>query len=81
MLILTIRHYYNYNKVMPISLTNLTQVLMWKVKMVAGRHRKKLIFGLVLLIVGYIAKKKLTLNHVLSFVEGVTKLVQALPLP
>ena len=54
---------------------------MWKVKMVAGRHRKKLIFGLVLLIVGYIAKRKLTFNHVLSFVEGVTKLVQALPLP
>ena len=66
---------------MPISLSNLTQVLVWKVKMTAGRHKKKLIFALVILIVGYIAKKKLTLAHMLGFVEALTKIVQALPLP
>ena len=66
---------------MPVSLTNLTQILVWKVKHTAGKHKKKLIFALVLLLGGYIAKKKLTLTHVLGFVEGVTKLVQALPLP
>ena len=66
---------------MPISLNNLGQLLFWKIKNTASQHKKKLIFALVLLIVGYIAKKKLTFGHVLSFVTGLTKLVQALPLP
>lgn len=66
---------------MPISLSNLTQVLVWKIKRIAGEHKKKLILALVLLIGGYIAKKKLTLAHILSFVEALTKVVQALPLP
>lgn len=66
---------------MPISISNLAQVLVFKVKMTAGKHKKKLIFALVVLLVGYVAKKKLTLGHVLSFVEGVTRLIQALPLP
>jgi len=66
---------------MPVSLTNLTQILMWKVKLTAGKHKKKLIFGLVMLIVAYIAKRKMTLEHLLGFVGGVTRLVQSLPLP
>jgi hypothetical protein len=66
---------------MPISLSNLSQILMFKLKMTAGRHKKKLIFAVVLLLGAYIAKKKLTLAHILAFVSGITKLVQALPLP
>lgn len=49
--------------------------------MMAGKHKKKLIFAFVFLIVAYIAKKKLTIAHVLAFVSGITKLIQALPLP
>ena len=66
---------------MPISLGNLSQILMFKVKMIAGRHKKKLIFAIVFLLLAYIAKKKLTLGHIISFVSGITRLVQFLPLP
>ena len=66
---------------MPVSLSNLSQILIFKVKMVASRHKKKLIFAFVFLLAAYVAKKKLTLSHILTFVCGVTKLIQALPLP
>ena len=66
---------------MPISLSNLSQILIFKIKMTASKHKKKLIFAVVLLVVGYIAKKKLTFSHILTFVTAITKLVQSLPLP
>lgn len=66
---------------MPVSLSNLTQLLVFKLKSTASRHKKKLILLLVIVVVGYVAKKKLTLSHLLSFVELVTKFVQSLPLP
>lgn len=66
---------------MAISLSNLTQLLLFKLKSTASNHKKKLILLLVLILLGYIAKKKLTVAHVLSCVELLTKFVQALPLP
>lgn len=66
---------------MPISLSNLTQLLLFKAKSIAKTHKKKLIVLLVVVVAGYIAKKKLTMSHVISCIEVITKLVQALPLP
>lgn len=66
---------------MPISLSNLTQILMFKVKHLASKHKKKIIFAIVLFLAAYVAKKKLTVNHVITFVGGITRLVQTLPLP
>lgn len=66
---------------MPISLSNLSQLLLFKVKSIARTHRKKLIVLLVLVVAGYIAKKKLTMSHIISCVEVISKLIQALPLP
>lgn len=66
---------------MPISLSNLAQLLLFKIKTTASRHKKKLILLLVLLLAGYIAKKKLTIAHILTFIQLLTKAVQALPLP
>ena len=66
---------------MTISLSNLAQILIFKVKMLTNAHKKKLIFALVLAITAYIAKKKLTVSHIIRFVEIITKIIQALPLP
>lgn len=44
-------------------------------------HKKKLIFLVVALALGYIIKKKMTLAHFISMVESVSKFIQYLPLP
>ena len=49
--------------------------------MTASRHKKKLILAIVLVLAGYVAKKKMTLGHILSFVDFLTRTIQALPLP
>jgi ATP phosphoribosyltransferase len=72
---------YHYKNNMPVSLSNLSQILIFKVKSTASHHKKKLIFAVVMLLLGYIAKKKLTVGHVITFVESLTRIVQALPLP
>lgn len=66
---------------MPVSLSNLSQLLLFKVRSVASKHKKKLIALLVVIVAGYIVKKKATLQHVISCIGIITKLVQALPLP
>lgn len=44
-------------------------------------HKKKVIAFVVLLIAGYIIKKKMTMAHLITLVETMSRFIQYLPLP
>ena len=64
-----------------IALRNMSQLMLFKSIKLAKNHKKKIIFALILLVLGYIAKKKLTLGHLVKFAELFSKVVELLPLP
>lgn len=41
----------------------------------ASNHKKKLIAAVLLLLAGYIAKKKLTMAHIITAAEAISKFV------
>jgi len=51
------------------------------IKLIAISHKKKLIFLVAVLLAGYIAKKKLTMAHLINIFEFMAKAMQYLPLP
>jgi hypothetical protein len=63
------------------SLRNIAQLLLFKTAEFGRNHRKKLIFAVVLLGVGYLAKKKLTIEHAIAFAQTLSKVFEMLPLP
>ena len=50
-------------------------------KGLALRHKKKIILVVLAVGLGYFVKRKMTLEHVLSLVNGMHKIIQHLPLP
>ena len=57
------------------------QALHLKLKQLTFAHKKKLILLAVLSLAAYVAKKKMTMEHVLSIVDVFSKFIQYLPLP
>lgn len=49
-----------------VSLRNISQLLLFQTTSFAKNHKKKLILAIVLVGLGYIAKKKLTMGHILT---------------
>ena len=50
-------------------------------KNLALSHKKKIILVVLIVALGYFVRKKMTMEHVLTLVNGVYKIVQHLPLP
>jgi hypothetical protein len=50
-------------------------------KSLAINHKKKLIAFVVLLIAGYVIKRKMTMDHLVSLIQSVSQLISYLPLP
>jgi len=65
----------------PSALKNIAQLMLFKGIGFSRTHKKKIIFALVFLVLAYIAKKKLTLAHVISLVGTFSKIVELIPLP
>jgi len=63
------------------AIKNMAQIMLFKGTQFAENHKKKLIFALVLVVLIYIAKKKLTLSHVIKFAETFSKVLELIPLP
>jgi hypothetical protein len=64
-----------------VSLRNISQLLLSQATSFAKNHKKKLILAIVLVCLGYLAKKKLTMSHILTAFETLTKIIDLLPLP
>ncbi len=58
-----------------------TSFLVKGTKRIVLNNKKKFIGLVVLLIAGYIIKKKMTMAHFLAIIDAITKLIQMLPLP
>jgi hypothetical protein len=52
-----------------------------QLKQITIAHKKKLILIAVLILAGYVAKKKLTMAHLLTFIDYATRAAQYIPLP
>jgi hypothetical protein len=63
------------------AIKNITQLMLFKTTHFAISHKKKIVFALTLIVLIYIAKKKLTLAHVLKFAETFSKVLELIPLP
>ena len=55
--------------------------ILHQAKDLALRHKKKIILVVFIVALGYFVRKKMTMDHVLTLVNGVYKIVQHLPLP
>jgi len=62
-------------------LKNISYIAGLQLKEITRAHKKKLIFLAVLLLCGYVAKKKLTMAHLISFIDYATRAAQYIPLP
>lgn len=63
------------------TLHDLALLLANKIKHITLSHKKKIVFLLLLLLCGYIAKKKLNMAHLITFVDYACRAAQYIPLP